>query len=68
MAISVAEPKKRSDEELDKALESFKLTYKEVCQKYFSKQQHGPMKRFIKSIFQDKNVFIEYLRSGATRG
>ena len=67
IAISVAEPKARSEEEVDKAFESFKLAYKEACQKLFSKQNVKIMHRFIRDIFQDKKEFIKYLRSGAAR-
>jgi hypothetical protein len=68
MAISVAEPKERTEDEVDKAFASFKLAYKKVCEEYFSKQLLGPMKRFIRDIFGDKNGFMEYLRSGAAWG
>ena len=64
MAISVAEPKRRSEEEVDEAHDSFKLAYKEACQKRFSKQRKGPWKKFIRDIFQDKDGFMKYLRFG----
>ena len=67
MAISVAEPKPRSEEELDEAHTCLKLAYKEACQKHFSKQKPGPMNAFIRDIFHDKKEFIKYLRSGTVR-
>ena len=65
MAISVAEPKPRSEEELDEAHARFKLAYKEVCLQHFSKQNVNIMNRFIRDIFQDKDGFMKYLRFGA---
>ena len=64
MAISVAEPKRRSEEEVDEAHERFKLAYKEACEKRFSKQRKGPWKKFIRDIFQDKKELFRYLRIG----
>ena len=64
MAISVAEPKRRSEEEVDEAHERFKLAYKEACEKRFSKQKQGPLKVFMRDIFEDKKEFFQYLRIG----
>ena len=64
MAISVAEPKKRSDDEVDEAFKRFKLTYKEECLQHFRKQEPGPRKKFIRDIFGGNDAFMEYLRSG----
>ena len=64
IALSVAEPKQRSEEEVDEAFTRFKLAYKEACERRFSKQKPGPMKRFFRDIFEDKERCMEYLRSG----
>ena len=65
IAFSVAEPKERSEKELDKAYARFKLAYKEACLRHFAKQKSGPMKSFIRDIFHNKKRFMEYLRFGA---
>ena len=64
IALSVAEPKQRSEKEVDEAFIRFKLAYKEACERRFSKQKLGPMKSFFRDIFQDKERCMEYLRSG----
>ena len=64
MAYSVAEPKERNDEELDKAYARFKLAYKEACLQHFSKQNAKIMNRFIRDIFENKKGFMKYLSSG----
>ena len=64
MAISVAEPKPRSEEELDEAHARFKLAYKEACLQHFSKQNAKIMNRFIRDIFENKKGFMKYLSSG----
>ena len=64
IALSVAEPKQRSEEEVDEAFARFKLAYKEACERRFSKQKPGPMKIFFRDIFQSKENCMEYLRSG----
>ena len=64
MPYSVAELKERNEKELDKAYARFKLAYKEACQKRFSKQKQGPLKIFIRDIFQDKKELFRYLRIG----
>ena len=64
IALSVAEPKQRSEEEVDEAFERFKLAYKEACRQHHSKQRRGPMQSFFRDFFQTKENFMEYLRSG----
>ena len=64
IALSVAEPKQRSEKDVDEAFTRFKLAYKEACERHFSKQKPGPMKIFFRDIFQSKQRFMEYLRSG----
>ena len=64
IALSVAEPKTRNEEEVDEAFERFKLVYKEACLQHFSKQTLGPQKSFFRDVFHDKAGFMEYLRSG----
>ena len=54
----------RSEKELDEALASFKLAYKEACLQHFPKQTLGPQKSFFRDVFHDKAGFMEYLRSG----
>ena len=65
MAISVAEPKTRSRDEVDEAFKRFKLAYKAACLRRFGKQNVKIMNRFIRDIFQDKDGFMKYLSSGA---
>ena len=65
IALSVAEPKQRSEKEVDEALASFKLAYKETPESALFEAETGPKAwNFFRDIFQDKEKCMEYLRSG----
>ena len=66
IAISMAAPKQRDEEELEISLSRFKLAYKQACLQHFLKQKPGPMKSFFRDIFHDKETFIEYVRFSPT--
>ena len=69
MARSVAEPKGRTDEELNEAHKSFKFAYKQACEETLDKtQQRHSMNSFIKDVFGSNDQFMAYLRYGADRG
>ena len=69
MSRSVAEPKRRSEKELNEALKSFQLAYKEACEDKFQKNpRRHSMNSFIKDVFGSKEQFMAYLRYGADRG
>ena len=61
---SVAEPQTRDEEEVEKAFSRFKLAYKEACVQRFRNQRTGPLNSFYRDVFNDKDGFMEYLRSG----
>ena len=68
MAVAAAEPKQRSDQEVNEALTRFKLTYKEACSRHFRMQKRGPMQVFMKDFFGNQYGLLEYLRSGRFPG
>ena len=54
---------------IGQSVRELQISIKKICERHFSKQNVKIiiMSRFIINIFHDKNEFIEYLRSGATR-
>ena len=64
----MAVPKQRSQEEVDQVFDIFKRGFKEVCDKHKRSQYQTLMRKFIRDIFDDQQVFFEYLRTGTCTG